>query len=101
MAAVRVKPEKGRGINAYAINLSEGGIGVYLHKPLTKGEKFCVSIEYENGRGSITTEPMCGIVSWSCKVGSNYAAGIEFENEIDDSTYPVLQKCIENTVYNI
>lgn len=101
VAGVRLKPTKGRGINAYAINLSEGGIGVYLHKRLSKGEKYCVSIDYEKGSDNITTEPMCGVVSWSCKVGSSFAAGIEFENHIDKIIYPELQKCLESTVYNI
>lgn len=101
VAAVRIKPDKGRGINASAINLSSGGIGVYLHKPLKKGEKFCVTIDYNNKDEKFTTEPMCGFVTWSCKVGTNFAAGIEFNNPVKDSDLPLLQKCLENTVYNI
>jgi hypothetical protein len=78
VAAAVVKPNMlDSQIEAYMINLSYGGAGIYVKVPLDGRVQLVISLRI--GMGKPVAESVWGNVIWKRPVGSKYAVGIAFE----------------------
>ena len=78
IAAAVIRPSpSGPPIEAYIINISYGGLGLYVKEPLEGRVQTAISLRV--GTGKRVTETVWGHVTWKKPVGSSYAVGISFE----------------------
>ena len=75
-AVVRASPS-GAPIEAYIINISCGGLGMYVKESFEGRVQTAISLRV--GMGKRVTETVWGQVTWKKPVGSSYAIGISFE----------------------
>ncbi|HAG49741.1 MAG TPA: hypothetical protein DHU69_08380 [Deltaproteobacteria bacterium] len=94
-AKIRTLKKDNLWINAMLINISKGGIGLYLKKSLKTGEKVAVKIAFLRNDKIRIVEEMPGIIKWARQIGNNYAAGIMFDEAINKKTTPRLWNCLE------
>ena len=66
-------------IMAEVINLSYGGIGILVKKPLAGRVQVVLYHNLGFSRGQQIPEPVWGRVAWKKKVGSRYSIGVGFE----------------------
>ncbi len=79
VAAAVVRPKLlEQGIEAYIINISYGGVGLYV-KEAFEG-RVQVTLSLSVGSGKRVSESVWGEVSWKKPVGVSYAIGIAFED---------------------
>jgi hypothetical protein len=71
------KDPKGSFVEAYAINISYGGLAVYSKNPLT-GQVY-VKLYFGDGTGKKIDETAVAQVAWQERVGSWYAVGLQFK----------------------
>lgn len=83
-------------LQAHAQNISYGGIGLYLRKPLEVGRKVWVRIRYLKARGQEDDEGIRGQVRWCRPQGNWFAAGIAFDR-MDPDLNPGLVSFLEQT----
>lgn len=96
LAKVKIKPVKGGpSMEAMAINMSRGGIGVYIKRPLKKEQQVVVKLIFFDGKGFKTTEDTPAKVRWILEFGGQYAAGIRFDNLVYKKNQPALYSCLE------
>jgi hypothetical protein len=75
---VEIRKEMGNPpLEAYAINISYGGLAVYIKNPLTG--KVYVTLYFGDGTGKKLDETIIAKVVWQEKTGSWYALGLRFE----------------------
>jgi len=75
-AVVRQSPS-GPPIEAYVVNISYGGIGLYIKESLQGRVQTTINLRVgENKRVTVT---VWGHVNWKKSVGMMYAVGISFE----------------------
>jgi c-di-GMP-binding flagellar brake protein YcgR len=91
-AAVRPSPS-GPPIEAYIINISYGGLGLYVKEPLEGRVQTAISLRV--GTGKRVTETVWGNVTWKNPVGSSYAVGISFEG-LNPKDHRVLLSYLES-----
>jgi len=63
---------------AYAINISYGGLALYIKQPLMG--KVTAKLYFGDGTGKKIGETVVGQVVWQEKTGSWYAIGLQFED---------------------
>ncbi|MFQ5328503.1 MAG: PilZ domain-containing protein [Thermodesulfobacteriota bacterium] len=96
LAKVKIKQVDGSpSAEAVAINLSKGGIGVYLKRSIKEGAKVVVKLTFFDGKGFKSTEDTPGTVRWVLEMGGQYAAGIKFDSLIYKKRQPALYACLE------
>ena len=64
-------------LEAYAVNISYGGMAVYSKDPLS-GQVY-VKLYFVDGTGKKVDETVAGQVVWQEYVGSWYAVGVQFK----------------------
>lgn len=64
-------------VEAHAINISYGGLAIYIEKSLTGRVE--MRLFYGDGTGKWIDETVSGQVMWQQKVGTWYATGIQFD----------------------
>jgi hypothetical protein len=80
-------------IEAYIINISYGGLGMYVKTPLEGRVQTAISLSVGTGRR--VTETVWGHVTWKKPVGSSYAIGISFEG-LNAQDHRMLLSHLEN-----
>jgi c-di-GMP-binding flagellar brake protein YcgR len=102
VASVKIKlVDGGPLMDAAAIDISRGGMGVYIKRPLEEGSKVVATLLFFDGKGYKTTEGMPGTVRWILEFGGQQAtgmtrmAGIQFDSLINERQQPVLHACLE------
>jgi hypothetical protein len=75
-AVVRQNPS-GPPMEAYIINISYGGLGLYVKDPLEGRVQTTINLRV--GTDKRVTETVWGHVTWKKPVGMSYAVGISFE----------------------
>jgi hypothetical protein len=102
LATIEIRPIRGSSaMDALTINISKYGVGLYSKKQLKKGRRVTVKLTFFDGKGMKTTEDMKGTVSWSQKLGKQYAVGIKFDESVNRKNYPVLNTCLGYAQKNI
>jgi c-di-GMP-binding flagellar brake protein YcgR len=76
LVEIRKDPE-GSFTEAYAINISYGGLAVYSKNPLTG--RVYVKLYFGDGTGKKIDETVVAQVVWQESVGSWYAVGLQFK----------------------
>lgn len=74
---LKIKGEN-KGQEVYLANLSKGGAGIYLHKPLKAGTMVFITFTYRDIEGERRYEDQPGTIAWCSRCGAVYAAGIKF-----------------------
>ncbi len=96
IAEVRVRSrEGGTWISGATVNISEGGIGMYLKRGVEKGKEVIVKMTVLVGNKLMVTEEIPAKVRWVQPVGRHYAVGIRFTRKISKKEFPVTYRCIE------
>ena len=62
----------------YIANISKGGTGIYIHKPIKVGTGVTITFTQHDLSGERVIENQPGTVAWCSRYGSVYAAGIKF-----------------------
>lgn len=75
-AVVRNSPSS-PPVEAYIVNISYGGLGMYVKKPLQGRVQTALNLSI--GKSKRVTETIWGQVTWVKPVGTSYAVGISFE----------------------
>jgi len=91
-AVVRQSPSYSP-IEAYIINISYGGLGMYVKNPLDGRVQTAISLSV--GTGKRVTETVWGHVTWKKPVGSSYAIGISIEG-LNPQDHRMLLSHLEN-----
>jgi Tfp pilus assembly protein PilZ len=89
-------PETAIRMEATAIDISYGGIGLHATKRLPVGQEVVVRIGLIDSEKVIHYESVAGNVRWCRARGFGYAAGIEFEG-LDPDLHPRLIAYLEQT----
>jgi len=94
IAAAVVRPSpSGPPIEAYIINISHGGLGMYVKEPLDGRVQTTINLRV--GTNKRVTETVWGHVTWKKPVGLSYAIGISFEG-LNPKDHGVLLSFLEN-----
>lgn len=83
-------------MEATAIDISEGGLGLHVLKRLSVGQEVVVRIGLIDSELVIHYESVAGNVRWCRARGFGFAAGIEFEG-LDPDQHPRLIAFLEQT----
>jgi len=62
----------------YIANISKGGVGIYLHKPLKVGKDVHITFTQRDIEGENSFEEQPATIAWCSRCGSVYAAGLRF-----------------------
>jgi hypothetical protein len=89
-------PEEAIRINANAIDISPGGIGLDSPKRIPVGQKVTISIGFLKDPKSTQFEAVEGTVKWCRTHGPRFTAGIEF-NEITPLQHPLLSTFLKQS----
>jgi Tfp pilus assembly protein PilZ len=76
-------------MEAYSINVSDGGICLYTRQMLPVGTEVTIKLFYLDGTGEKSFETLEGTVRWYRPVGQMYGVGIEFK-ALDSIAHPIL-----------
>jgi two-component system cell cycle response regulator len=79
---------------AYAFNISYGGLGVYAQKPIAVKSRIRAYIPFTDPEGKNLEETMEGIVRWVKAFNGHYGFGIEFE-ELDKKEHTMTLNFIQ------
>lgn len=77
IGSLKVTGEK-KNQEVYLVNISTGGMGIYLHKPLKVGTDVFITFTHRDIEGERRFEDQPATVVWCSRCGSVYAAGIKF-----------------------
>ena len=83
-------------LEAYANNVSYGGMGLYCRKPLPVGQEVWAKIDFINARTQQQWEAIAGTIRWCRPVGFWFAAGLEFKR-LDRDEHAILVSFLEQT----
>lgn len=83
-------------MEAYSINVSNGGICLYTSQMLPVGTEVTIKLFYLDGVGEKSFETLEGTVRWYRQVGQMYGVGIELK-ALDPTTHPILLSMLERT----
>jgi diguanylate cyclase (GGDEF)-like protein len=73
---------------AYTINISYGGLGMYIQKPIAEKQRVQVLIPLTDPNGKLREERVEGMVRWVRQIHDHYGFGIEFE-ELNIKDHPL------------
>ena len=77
IASLRIGNEK-KTVEVYIANISKGGTGIYIHKPIKVGTDVYITFTHRDIEGERRFEDQPGTIAWCARCGSVYAAGIRF-----------------------
>lgn len=80
LGQLKVEGEK-KNQEIYIANVSKGGAGIYMHKPLKAGTGVKISFTQRDIEGERLVEDRPGVIVWCSRFGSVYAAGIRFSKD--------------------
>jgi hypothetical protein len=89
-------PELSVRIDANAIDLSYGGLGLYALERLPVGRPVTVRLSFWDVRGILHTETVDSVVRWCRPKGHGYAAGIRFDSLLPEK-HPRIIALLEQT----
>lgn len=84
LAEVLVRPVREKAwASAVLYNISDGGMGIYIQRPIRKNQRLLVKIIYfKDGRTAPSgVENITGTVRWTHKIGRYRAAGVMFDEK--------------------
>jgi len=84
LAEVLIRPLRGKAwTSAVLYNISDGGMGIYIHRPIRKNQRLLVKIIYfkDNRTAPYGVENITGTVRWTHKIGRYRAAGVMFDKK--------------------
>lgn len=79
-------------------DISMGGIGLYMDRPLQDGVEVSLEIHFNVSGGQIVTETMTGTVVYSHRIQNVSFVGIEFTGELGSESQPVLYNRVQNII---
>lgn len=79
IGSLRLKGEK-KNQEVYLVNISKGGMGIYLHKPLKVGTEVSITFTHRDIEGERRFEDQPATIVWCSRFSSVYAAGIKFSS---------------------
>jgi hypothetical protein len=77
-------------------DISLGGIGLYLGKPLEAGAEVAIEILFHVSGGEARAEAAKGTTIYSNRIQNVYFVGIEFTQGLSPERQPVLYSRIQN-----
>lgn len=77
MGSLKIEGEK-KNLEVYITNISKGGTGIYLHRPLKVGTEILITFTHRDIEGERRFEDQPGTIAWCSRCGTVYAAGIKF-----------------------
>lgn len=83
-------------LNGYAINVSKGGVAIYIDKPFDINTRLSLTIFFREEL-SEKGETVQGRVRWIKPVGDLYAMGLQFI-EVSKETHPLIFSYIETSI---
>jgi len=83
-------------LEAYANNVSYGGMGLYCRKPLPVGQEVWAKIDFINARTQQQWEAIAGTIRWCRPAGFWFAAGLDVKRH-DRDEHGVLISFLEQT----
>lgn len=93
---VKIGPQGGgRKISAEPLSLGQFRLGVYLRKPLSKGDRVDVEFTFHDRRSGQSSETIAGTVRWVEPIGGSFAAGIKFDENACREFFPILSRCLK------
>lgn len=96
IAEAKIKSLKSSSwINTMLINISRGGMAVYLRKPLKAGEKVTVKIAFIKDNELWISREINGTIRWAQQIRNNYAAGVMFDEIVNKKNFPDIWNCLE------
>jgi hypothetical protein len=78
------------------VNVSHGGLGMYIPKPLAEGTETILRILYSEGKSERVAESVSGTVRWCRPMGTWFGVGIEFKY-LSPREHAMLLKFLEQT----
>ena len=81
LGQIQVKGER-KTQEAYVANLSRGGAGIYLHRPIRVGTPLLLSYTFTDRSGQVQQHTRHGKVVWCRRFGAVYAMGIQFDTPV-------------------
>ncbi len=64
----------------YIANISKGGVGIYMHKPLKVGTGVNITFTQRDIEGDKSFDEQPATIAWCSRCGSVYAAGLRFSD---------------------
>lgn len=95
-SALLVPQADQNAIEVLIVNVSYGGIGMYIPKKLVVGTDVTIKILYSEGRPEKLTESVSGTVRWCRPMGSWFGLGVELKH-LNPKEHVSLIKFIEQT----
>ena len=77
MGSLKVEGDR-KAQEVYIANISKGGVGIYIHKPLKVGKDVHISFTQRDIEGESSVEEQPATIAWCSRCGSVYAAGLRF-----------------------
>ena len=74
-----VVPKWDKPVDCFVVNVSYGGIGMYVPQQIPEGTDVAVRIIYNEGNGRRIIETLLGTSRWCRPMGSWFGLGIEFK----------------------
>ncbi len=81
MGSLKVEGDR-KAQEVYIANISKGGTGIYIHKPLKVGTGVHITFTHRDIEGDRRFEEQPGTIAWCSRCGSVYAAGIKFADNM-------------------
>ena len=72
-------PGDQRFIEVFVVNVSYGGVGMYIPRKVKEGTAVTLKILFSEGRSERVSEAVAGTVRWCSPMGSWFGLGIEFK----------------------
>ncbi len=85
--------DSGTHQEAYVMNVSRNGVGLYCHKPMELGQRVTVHLTF-NHHSELHTESVCGAIIRSNPHVGVFLVGVRFDL-MDESTHPELASFID------
>ena len=77
MGSLKVEGDR-KTQEVYIANISKGGVGIYMHKPLKVGIGVHISFTQRDIEGDTSFDEQPATIAWCSRCGSVYAAGLRF-----------------------
>jgi len=79
MGSLKVEGDR-KAQEVYIANISKGGAGIYIHKPLKVGTEVYLTFTQRDLAGESRFEEQPCTIAWCSRCGAVYAVGIKFAN---------------------
>jgi hypothetical protein len=90
-----IKLSSGEKIEAELVNISNYGASLKTTALLKTNERIKVSITLNKQYQALHSEEVPGIVRYAERTMEIYLAGIKFNIKINDTGYPIFNRCLE------